>query len=131
VLDIGSHVCKELAIDGFNPITYDNLNNGNLSSVKWSPFERVDILNTSRLHSVLKKYKPIAVMHFAALPDVSEFFKSPLKFYKNNIFGSQSILDSMIQESIKYFIFSSTCAVYGIPKNKMINERNSLIHISP
>ena len=128
---IGSQVCKELAIEGFNPITYDNLSNGNLSSVKWGPFEKGDILNTSRLSSLFKKYKPLAVMHFAALADVSESFKNPLKFYKNNIFGSQSILDLMIQEDIKYFIFSSTCAVYGISNNKMIDEKNPLIPISP
>jgi UDP-glucose-4-epimerase GalE len=128
---IGSHVCKELAIEGFNPITYDNLSNGNLSSVKWGPFEKGDILNTSRLRSLFKKYKPLAVMHFAALADVSESFKNPLKFYKNNIFGSQNILDLMIQEDMNYFIFSSTCAVYGISKNKMMNEKNPLIPVSP
>ena len=128
---IGSHVCKELALEGFNPITYDNLDNGNLTAVKWGPFEKGDILDTSRFCSILKKYKPKAVMHFAALANVGESFKNPLKFYKNNIFGSQSILDSMINENIEYFIFSSTCAVYGIPHKKRIDEKTPLSPISP
>jgi UDP-glucose-4-epimerase GalE len=128
---IGSHVCKELSKEGFNPVTYDNLDNGDLSSVKWGPFERGDILNTSQLCSVLKKYRPKAVMHFAALAYVEESFSNPLKYYRNNIFGSQSILDSMIYENINYLIFSSTCATYGVPKNQKIDEKCDQIPISP
>ena len=128
---IGSHVCKELAQEGFNPITYDNLDNGNLSSVKWGPFEKGDILDANRLCSILKKYKPTAVMHFAALANVGESFKNPLKFYKNNIFGSESILDSMINENIEHFIFSSTCAVYGVHSKKRVDEKTPLLPISP
>jgi UDP-arabinose 4-epimerase len=63
---IGSHVCKALAAKGYVPITYDNLSRGNLWAIKWGPLERGDISDAHRVRVVLEKYKPDAVMHFAA-----------------------------------------------------------------
>ena len=62
---IGSHVCKELSQRGYRPIAYDNLSLGHKWSVKWGPLEMGDINDETRLSSVVNKYKPCAVMHFA------------------------------------------------------------------
>jgi UDP-arabinose 4-epimerase len=63
---IGSHVCKALAAKGYVPITFDNLSRGNLWAVKWGVLERGDIADADQLRLVLEKYKPGALMHFAA-----------------------------------------------------------------
>ena len=69
---IGSHVCKALAAAGCRPITFDNLSAGHARAVKWGPLERGDILDPVRLEEVLRTYKPVAVMHFAAFAYVEE-----------------------------------------------------------
>ena len=83
---IGSHVCKALSRAGFIPVTYDNLCSGNREAVKWGPFEAGDIRDRDRLGSVIKKYRPVAIMHFAALIQVSSSVEDPAIFYDNNVY---------------------------------------------
>ncbi len=71
---VGSHACKALANFDYLPVTYDNLIYGHEWAVKWGPFERGDILDRARLDEVITKYKPTAVMHFAAFAYVGESF---------------------------------------------------------
>jgi UDP-glucose 4-epimerase len=82
---IGSHFCKALRGAGFLPITYDNLSSGHLWAVKWGPFEEGDIIDSSCLAAVIEKYRPIAVMHFAAFISVRDSVINPNLFYQNNI----------------------------------------------
>ena len=69
---IGSHTCKALAKAGVTPVAFDNLVMGHAEAVKWGPLERGDILDRPRLDAVLEKYKPSAVLHFAAYAYVGE-----------------------------------------------------------
>src|SRR5271169_1846174 len=69
---IGSHACKALAARGFEPIVYDDLSRGNRWAVKWGPLEEGDIADTNRVRAVLERYRPEAVMHFAAFAYVGE-----------------------------------------------------------
>jgi UDP-glucose 4-epimerase len=69
---IGSHACKVLAASGFEPIVYDNLSRGNRWAVKFGPLEVGDLGDTARLNAVLEKYRPQALMHFAAFAYVGE-----------------------------------------------------------
>src|SRR2546428_4977456 len=85
---IGSHACKALAAAGYVPITYDNLSRGNCWAVKWGPLERGDIADSYRVRAVLEKYRPAAVMHFAAYAYVGESVNAPLLYYHNNLAGS-------------------------------------------
>ncbi len=64
---IGSHACKALKAAGFVPVTYDSLVTGWQDAVKFGPFEAGDLLDRARLDEVFATYKPVAVMHFAAL----------------------------------------------------------------
>lgn len=89
---IGSHVCKALAAKGYVPITYDNLSRGNLWAIKWGPLERGDISDAHRVRVVLEKYKPDAVMHFAAYAYVGESVEQPLLYYENNFAGTVVLL---------------------------------------
>ncbi len=89
---IGSHACKALAADGFEPVTYDNLSRGNRWAVRWGPFEVGDIADEKRLREVLDHHQPAAVIHFAAFAYVGESVNSPNLYYQNNVCGSATLL---------------------------------------
>ena len=74
---IGSHTCKALAASGFTPISYDNLVCGHEWAVKWGPLEIGDLLNRERLEEVIRQYRPLAVIHFAAYSYVGESVEKP------------------------------------------------------
>ncbi|MBU1055282.1 MAG: UDP-glucose 4-epimerase GalE [Proteobacteria bacterium] len=128
---IGSHACKALSKAGYTPVTYDNLTYGHTWAVKWGPFEKGDILDRQRLDEVIVKYKPEAVMHFAAFAYVGESVENPGKYYRNNVVGSLTILEAMRDHGIQNIVFSSTCATYGIPEKVPISEDCLLAPINP
>lgn len=128
---IGSHACKALAGAGRVPITYDNLISGHEWAVKWGPLEKGDILDGLRLESVLREWRPEAVMHFAACIDVNESVADPAKYYRNNLAGALSLLNAMLACGIRQFIFSSTAAVYGMPDTALIGENHRKEPINP
>ena len=119
---IGSHTCKALARAGYAPIVYDNFVYGHEWAVKWGPFERGDILDRERLDAVIRRHAPEAVIHFAAFTYVGESVAEPLKYYRNNVAGSLSLLESIRAARIGAMVFSSTCATYGIPQASPIGE---------
>ena len=128
---IGSHVCKMLSEEGYTPVTYDNLSIGNRDAVQWGPFEEGDILDQDKLRYALNKYKPSAVMHFAAFAYVGESIIKPEKYYRNNVIGTLNIAECMLEESINNLIFSSSCATFGVPESMPINETNIQSPINP
>lgn len=128
---IGSHACKALASHGYLPVTYDNLCSGNVEAVKWGPFEEGDIRDRERLREVIQLYKPVAVMHFAALIQVGQSVTDPANYYHNNVFGSMCLLEEATAQGIKHMVFSSTAAVYGLPETSPIPENAPLAPINP
>jgi UDP-arabinose 4-epimerase len=128
---IGSHTCKALAKAGFTPVTYDSLVYGHDWAVKWGPLERGDILGSGRLAAVLKRYHPLAVIHFAAFAYVGESVTDPAKYYRNNVVGTLSLLEAMREEGVSNIVFSSTCATYGIPTAVPITENEPQKPINP
>jgi UDP-glucose-4-epimerase GalE len=128
---IGSHVCKELALHGFHPVTLDHLKEGHREFVKWGPLEEGDLRNEGFLRDVIKKHHIDAVMHFASSIVVSESVVDPEKYYRNNIEGSLSLLSAVRAAGIKSFVFSSTAAVYGMPTQLPIPEGHVTEPINP
>lgn len=128
---IGAHACKALAQADFTPVTYDNLVYGNERAIKWGPFEKGDILDGARLAEVMRRYKPFAVMHFAAFAYVGESVMDPRKYYRNNVVGTLSLLDTMRENGVDRIVFSSTCATYGIPDTVPISESTVQKPINP
>ena len=128
---IGSHVCKALSKNGYEPITFDNLSRGNKWSVKWGPLEVGDILDITKIESVMKKYRPAAVMHFAAFAYIGESFENPVMYYRNNVVGSLNLFETMIKLGIQNCIFSSSCATYGIPQQVPIPVNHPQNPINP
>jgi len=128
---IGAHTCKALARSGYLPVTYDNLVYGHSGAVKWGPLEEGNINDRRRLESVMRKYNPEAVMHFAAYAYVGESVANPAKYYHNNAVGSFILLEAMRNSNIDKIIFSSTCATYGMPDRIPIPEDHSQNPINP
>jgi UDP-glucose 4-epimerase len=119
---IGAHTCLDLFSKGFTPIVYDNLSNGHAEFAKWGPLEKGDIRDRRRLDEVLRKYKPQAIIHFAAAIEVGESIRDPGRFYDNNVVGTISLLRAAQAAGIDKIVFSSTCATFGIPLSVPINE---------
>jgi UDP-glucose 4-epimerase len=117
---IGSHATHALKRRGHDVVVYDNLSNG--YRLLTEGFELVvgDILDEGTLTQVLKRVD--AVMHFAALAYVGESVQHPQKYYRNNVLGGLTLLNAVLNAKITRFIFSSTCAVYGIPDKVPIAE---------
>ena len=128
---IGSHACKALSRAGYTPITYDNLVYGHEWAVKWGPLEIGDIADRKRLDEVIEKYSPVAIMHFAAYAYVGESVQDPGKYYRNNVAGSLTLIETARDHGIDKFIFSSTCATYGIPNQIPISEDHPQVPINP
>lgn len=128
---IGSHACKALAAAGFLPVVYDNMIHGHKWAVNWGPLEVGDLLDKATLDAVFLKYKPSAVMHFAAYAYVGESVSDPLKYYQNNVGGSVSLLQAMAKQGVDKLVFSSTCAVYGHPQQTHMDEAHPQNPINP
>jgi UDP-arabinose 4-epimerase len=128
---IGSHACKAMSRAGYNPVSYDNLINGHVWAVKWGPLVIGDINDRNKLDEVMLKYKPDAVVHFAAHAYVGESVVNPGKYYRNNVAGTLSLLESMRDHGINKLVFSSTCATYGIPDVTPIDEGHIQSPINP
>ncbi len=128
---IGSHTCLKLAERGYEPIVFDNLSNGHEEFVRWGTLEQGDIRDKDRLRSVFEAHKPVAVLHFAALIEVGESIKNPVAFYENNVIGSLNLLSVAQAADVAAFVFSSTCATYGLPDETPMSEQHKQVPINP
>jgi UDP-arabinose 4-epimerase len=128
---VGSHACKQLRRAGFEPVTYDNLSTGHRDAVRWGPFAEGDTRDGARLDAVLGEHRPACVLHFAASAYVGESVADPARYYSNNVGGSLSLLDAMRRQGVGRIVFSSTCAVYGVPATLPIRESAPLAPVSP
>ncbi|EJZ20889.1 UDP-glucose 4-epimerase GalE, partial [Rhizobium sp. Pop5] len=90
-----------------------------------------DIRDRARLDEVLAKHKPAAILHFAALIEVGESVKDPVSFYENNVIGTLTLLSAAQAADINAFVFSSTCATYGLPQSVPLDETHRQVPINP
>lgn len=128
---VGSHACKALAAAGYEPVVYDNLCRGRRSAVRWGPLIEGELEDRDRLSEAIRSHQIEAVMHFAALADVGESVRQPELYYRNNVVGTLSLLEAMRGTGIEMLVFSSTCAVYGIPDSVPIREWSTGLPLSP
>ncbi len=128
---IGSHVCKALAAAGFVPVVYDNLSTGHAGAVRWGPLVQDDLLDRGALQRVMVEYRPLAVLHFASCVYVGESVEAPARYYRNNVVGALNLLDMARSAGNIPIVFSSSCAVYGIPRTLPITEQEPLLPVNP
>ena len=128
---VGSHTCKALSRCGFAPIGLDSLERAGMRALPWGPLEIVDTSDDTSVGRVLEKYRPAAIVHFAAYAYVGESVANPLLYYRNNVSGSISLLDAARVAGIEAFVFSSSCATYGIPHSVPIREDHQQDPVNP
>ncbi len=120
---IGSHAVRQLIDRNEEVIIVDNLETGHEDAIHpQAKFYKVDIRNEEELDNVFTENKIDEVIHFAANSLVGESMSNPLKYYNNNVHGTEVLLKVMIKHDVKKIVFSSTAATYGEPKNIPILE---------
>ncbi len=119
---IGSHINKQLNLEGYDTIVFDNLVYGHREAVKWGRFVQGDLSNISDIEDAFEKYDIDAVFHFAAFAYVGESVDKPEKYYYNNVVNTLNLLRVMREHGCSKIIFSSTCATYGEPERVPITE---------
>ncbi len=120
---IGSHAARALRRSGYEAVIYDNLSTGFRRLAQGFELVEGDIADEVRLRPVLARVK--AVMHFAAHAYVGESVENPRKYFRNNVLGALSLLNSALDSGIRRFVFSSSCAVYGVPGQIPITEQTA------
>lgn len=128
---IGSHTAKALAQAGFEPVTYDNLSEGHRWAVQWGPLVEGSLSDSALLRNTLKQHSVEAVIHFAAFAYVGQSMTEPRKYFQNNVTDALVLLDAILDAGIRTFVFSSSCAVYGVPESLPIPESNPKQPLSP
>ena len=129
---VGSHCVRGLCDAGHEVTVYDNLSAGYRAAVDHrATFVLGDLADRPRLDATLAEGKFDAAMHFAAHIDVNESVRDPLKYYRNNVGNTVSLLESLRDHGVKRMVFSSTCATYGVPDAVPITEDMSKNPINP
>jgi len=128
---VGSHACKVLKQAGWDPVVFDNLSTGHRWSVKWGPLVEGDLADGDTVCRVIAEHRIQAVLHFAASVFVGESMTNPQHYFRNNFVNSLNLLDGMVQSGVKYLIFSSTCATYGLPQMVPIPESHPQQPVNP
>jgi len=129
---IGSHTLHRLKELGIPAIALDNLYSGH----RWAVPEGTelvvgDISDQALVSGLIRKHRIESVIHFAAFLSVEESVQDPAKYYRNNVVGSLNLIEACIQNGVRNFIFSSTCAVYGSPNDNPIHEEFPIAPLSP
>ena len=129
---IGS-VCAELLLDdGHEVEVFDNLTEGHRRAVDpRAKFTHCDLANREQIEVLLSSARPDAVMHFAASALVGESMQNPSKYFRNNISNGVNLLDAMVAANVKRIVFSSTCAIFGLPERLPIDEITQARPINP
>lgn len=131
---IGSHAVKALLQEGYQVVILDNLVYGHRDLVEQVLQVKLivgDIEDRLLLDHLFQTHNIEAVMHFSAYAYVGESVTDPDKYYRNNVVATLTLLEAMLAASIKKFVFSSTCATYGVPKFIPITEDHPQNPINP
>lgn len=130
---IGSHTVRQLAALGRKIVVLDNLVYGHREAIVDSAVELIEgnVGDRELLESLFAKHRFSAVIHFAAYAYVGESVTDPLKYYRNNTAEPLTLLEVMRDNGCMAFVFSSTCATYGVPQAIPITETNPQEPINP
>lgn len=129
---IGSHTAHQLIENGHSVVVLDNLSTGFEKALpEKAAFVKGDVGDSKLVTQLLKDHQVEDIIHFAAHLLVPESVAQPMKYYRNNVVASQNLINCALEASIKNFIFSSTCAVYGMVATYPVDELTAMQPISP
>lgn len=110
---------------GEEVVIVDNLQNGHRDAINpAAKFYQGDIRDAKLLDKIFTENKIEAVIHFAAYIEAGESVEKPLKYFNNNVYGMQILLESMVRNGVDKIVFSSTAATYGEPEKFQIEEND-------
>ena len=127
----GSHTAKRLHQSGFIPVVLDDLTLGHEWAAKFGPFVQGSIADSALVKRTCETHNIESVIHFAASSSVGESVSNPRKYVHNNVFGTVSLLDAMLEVGVKRIVFSSTAATYGNPAYSPLDEAHPTNPINP
>ena len=128
---VGSHFTLYAAQAGFHVTVIDNLTKGHRAALKGEAFVQMDLRDAVHFHDHLSRNRYEAIFHFAASALVGESMRNPAQYYENNLVAAYNMLEAMRSTGHDRVIFSSTCAVYGIPDSLPLREDHPRRPISP
>src|SRR5579864_750334 len=128
---IGSHTARLIEKSGHKPIIYDNFSTGHRWAAQSGVLVEADLQDQAAIQRVLKQHEIEAVIHFAADAYVGESVLHPRKYFRNNVVNTLNLLDSMLDASVRFIVYSSTCATYGIPETVPIAEDQPQLPVNP
>ena len=128
---IGRHSVAALAEAGFEPLVFDDFSTGHRDFVADVPVFEGDVRIAADVSRVFSEYPIEGVLHFAGKALVGESRQHPEFYYETNVVGGLNILRAMAETGVRPLVFSSTCAVYGIPKTETIGEEHPEDPINP
>ncbi len=129
---IGSAAVEDLRKNGENVVVLDNLVYGHRQSVNRDvPFYDGNIGDQTLVEKIVREHEIEACMHFSAFAYVGESVEKPQKYYENNFVQTLKLLDALIENNVKKFIFSSTCATFGEPQYVPIDEKHPQNPVNP
>ena len=120
---IGSICVEQLLNEGYEVSVFDNLSEGHKKALDArARFFQGDLADRTVIGHALDEARPDAVMHFAANALVGESMQNPSKYFRNNVCAGINLLDAAVEAGVKKFVFSSTCATFGIPDRMPLDE---------
>ncbi len=128
---IGSHVVLQLRGRGERVVVLDDLSRGFRQAVLDAPLVIGHVGDRATVSALLREHQVDTVMHFAAFTIVPESVRDPLKYYGNNTCATGNLLECCLAAGVRYFVFSSTAAVYGIPASGVAGEDTPTAPINP
>ncbi|MEK7781874.1 MAG: NAD-dependent epimerase/dehydratase family protein, partial [Verrucomicrobiota bacterium] len=129
---IGSVCVEELLNAGHHVTVFDNLTEGHRSAVdSRAKFVHGCFSDAALIKTAVRDAKAEAILHFAANALVGESMTNPSKYFRNNVGSALNLLDAAVECGVKKFVFSSTCATFGVPASLPIHENLPQAPINP
>ncbi len=128
---VGAHACKALAAAGLRPVAFDDLSRGWRDAVRWGPLIVGDVRDREAVRAALRSTGAAAILHFAAKAEVGESVRNPALYFDVNVGGAKAVAAAAVEAGVDRLVFSSTCAVYGLPETTPIRESAPLAPINP
>jgi UDP-glucose-4-epimerase GalE len=128
---IGAHTALALQDAGYDPLVFDNLSTGHREFLRFGRHVIGDLADRAALEAVFDGGEIRAVLHFAACASVGESVADPGKYYRNNVAHTLNLLEAVRAHGLCPIVFSSTCAVYGMPERLPLREDHPLRPVNP
>ncbi len=128
---IGAHVAKALRGQGHTPVVLDDLSMGRRDAVRWGPFFAGDVADAGLVRHIVEAEGVEAVVHLAGRASVEESLRDPRRYFRVNTAATVALLDALLDAGVRDFVFSSTCATYGVPRRLPLTEAHPQEPVSP